>query len=1206
MEPNEDLRQSKEADRHFERDMHPASRPYPWSRSQVNVAVSGALLIVFILGLAVYGIWDSLNTALAVILAIMGLTGYLVWEAGRREALSAALREAEQRYRSLFQANPHPMWIYDTETLIFFAVNDAAANLYGYSRAEFFDMTIRDIRPPEEIERIEELVATLSPKLHQSGIWRHRKKDGTVFDADIVSHGFHFGDRPARLVQAQDVSARLRAERQLRASEERYRHLFEGNPIAIWVMDEESLRLVAVNQAAVDKYGYTRNEFLELTVDDMQVAEDRGRVIQQIRSRDAGAIAHYLRRHVTKDGRIINAEVTAQPFMFHGRPARMILIHDVTERRRAEIEHAHLAAIVENTDDAIVSRQVDGTLLTWNRGAEKIFGYSAAEMVGRSISVLAPPEFREDSRRNSEALLSGKVVPTFESVRIAKDGRRVDVQISVAAIRDAGGSLTAVAAIFRDITERKRVEAALRASEERFRTIFEQAGVGMALRGIDPRYSRWERVNQKLCDILGYTRDELLQLSSVDLTPPEDRETAIGYNERLMRGEIAGYTREKRYVRKNGEIIWASISLSVLRGPDGAPAHIISVIHDITGRKEIEERFRATFEQAAVGIMHTSLDRRILMVNQKFCSMIGYSSDELLNMYVPKIHHPDDTDKDRHLEKKLLDGEIDTYSFEKRYIRKDGSLLWCNRTVSLMRDDRGNPKYFIRVIEDVSARMKIEQTLRESEERLRTITDNVPALIGYVDLEERYQFVNRTYEEWFGLAHDFCLGRRLREILREADYIALRPYIETAYAGTPVTFDRAHEKDGRKRSAIMSYVPDFDAMDRVRGFYFLGYDVTERKLAEESLARERTLLRTVIDNLPDRVYVKDSARRYLLVNRTDLGFRDLATDETVLGKTAQDVMPPGYADAFDAEDRAVLETGKPLTNREIVIKTEAGDKAWVVTNKIPLRDAEGNIFGLVGIHRDITQIRQSAEAIVKLNAELENRVKERTAQLEAANKELESFAYSVSHDLRAPLRSIDGFSLVLLDDYRDTLEPTALDYLRRVRAASQRMAALIDDLLSLSRITRSEMLRQPTDLSALAEDIISGLRKEQPRRQVDFKAEKGIRVSADPGLMRVAMDNLLGNAWKFTDRQTRAMISVGVTSRNGQPVYFIRDNGAGFDMRYADKLFGAFQRLHREADFPGTGVGLATVQRIIQRHGGTIWAEAEPGKGAAFFFTLGA
>jgi signal transduction histidine kinase len=226
-------------------------------------------------------------------------------------------------------------------------------------------------------------------------------------------------------------------------------------------------------------------------------------------------------------------------------------------------------------------------------------------------------------------------------------------------------------------------------------------------------------------------------------------------------------------------------------------------------------------------------------------------------------------------------------------------------------------------------------------------------------------------------------------------------------------------------------------------------------------------------------------------------------------------------------------------------------------------------------------------------------------QLHQANVELESFSYSVSHDLRAPLRSIDGFSLALLEDHAGQLDATGKDYLHRVRSATQRMAGLIDDLLDLARVTRTSMHLQEVDLTALARAITSEFQKNDPERRVHFLIQEALQVSGDPHLLRIALENLLGNAWKFTSKQDTARIELASTNSNGSPVYFVRDDGAGFDPAYASRLFGAFQRLHNREEFPGTGIGLATVQRIIHRHHGRIWAEGAVGRGATFYFTLG-
>ncbi|MCI0801365.1 MAG: histidine kinase, partial [Chloroflexi bacterium] len=273
-----------------------------------------------------------------------------------------------------------------------------------------------------------------------------------------------------------------------------------------------------------------------------------------------------------------------------------------------------------------------------------------------------------------------------------------------------------------------------------------------------------------------------------------------------------------------------------------------------------------------------------------------------------------------------------------------------------------------------------------------------------------------------------------------------------------------------------------------------------------------------------------------------------------------------------------------------------------VTGTLAVGDLTGRTFSEDEI--ELTEAFANQAAVALEHARLLGEAERRTAELDATNQELEAFSYSVSHDLRAPLRGIDGFSQALMNEYSDVLDEQAQHYLERVRTGSERMGQLIDDLLALSQVTRGEMRRENVDLSDLARTIVTGLQERDPQRQVEFVIQDGVVLNGDTRLLRVALENLLGNAWKYTGKHDQARIEFGLTEDDGKRTCFIRDDGSGFDMAYADRLFGAFQRLHDASEFEGSGIGLATVQRIINRHGGRIWAESAVDEGATFFFTL--
>jgi PAS domain S-box-containing protein len=378
----------------------------------------------------------------------------------------------------------------------------------------------------------------------------------------------------------------------------------------------------------------------------------------------------------------------------------------------------------------------------------------------------------------------------------------------------------------------------------------------------------------------------------------------------------------------------------------------------------------------------------------------------------------------------------------------------------------------------------------------------------------------------------------------------------------------------------------------VLAFMRLRHEIAQRERTERALRASEGFLQSIVENIPHMIFVKEAAElRFERINRAGEQLLGLKREE-LIGKNDYDFFPREQAAFFQERDRETLDNRVVVDIPEEPIETKNG-RRWLHTKKVPVVDENGTPKYLLGISDDTTEQREAALAL-KMAKE----------PAEAAMQELEAFSYSVAHDLRAPLRAIDGFSHALEEDLGGTLEAESKDHLERVRSAAQHMALLIDGLLGLSRLTRGELARERVDLTRIARQAAARLRDEAPDRQVDLVVQDGLEVEGDARLLTAAMDNLLGNAWKFTAKCAKPRIEVGRRTEGGGSVFFVRDNGAGFEQAYAHKLFGAFQRLHSTTEFEGSGIGLATVQRIVRRHGGRVWAQGEKDRGATFYFTL--
>jgi PAS domain S-box-containing protein len=673
-----------------------------------------------------------------------------------------------------------------------------------------------------------------------------------------------------------------------------------------------------------------------------------------------------------KDGSIYWVDTTIVPLLdAAGKPRQYMAIRaEITERKVAEEMRERLAAIVDSSDDAIISKTLEGTITAWNRGAEKVFGYLAAEAVGRPMLMLLPPERASEEAEILEHVRRGESVEHFETVRVRKDGRRIDISATISPIWDSSGALAGASKIARDITARKRAEEALHQSDARRRFALETAKLG-----------DWE----------------------LDLT-------TLKATRSFLHDEIFGY-------------------------PSPLPAWSFDIFLDHVhpeDREIVRERFQSSVSQGT------------------------------------------------------------RWEFECRIVWLSGEIRWIWACGDHYRDPSGKATRMFGIVEDITDQRQIAAALAEQ---------------------------------------------------------------------------------------------------------------------AEALAHQTRMLKLVLDSMGEGLVAADREGHFLIWN-------DAA--RTLMGRGAADLPPDQWTPHYKVylpdgitphpvESLPLVRAlrGESVQQELVVRNPESKESVFLEVTARPLKDDQGNLCGGVAAMRDITQRKAAEREIRKLNQDLEARVAERTAQLQAANRELEAFTYSVSHDLRAPLRHISGFSRILVEEFAPSLPEEVQHHLRRIEEGAARMGKLVDELLNLARVGRQALTVQATRLGALVQDVVTLLEPETEGRQVEWKIADLPVGECDPTLMRQVFQNLISNALKYSRPRSPAVIEIGQSERDGQMVIFVKDNGVGFSMKYADKLFGVFQRLHRPEEFEGTGVGLATVQRIVQKHGGRVWVEAEIDCGATFYFTLG-
>lgn len=625
-------------------------------------------------------------------------------------------------------------------------------------------------------------------------------------------------------------------------------------------------------------------------------------------------------------------------------------------------------------------------------------------------------------------------------------------------------------------------------------------------------------------------------------------------------------------------------------------------------------------------------DYRFIHVSRGALRNLGYSIQEMTRLTPLDLKPGIDLPQFERLISPLREGRRELVVFETHHRRKDGSLYPVEVRLQLAAEE--TPEVFIAIILDITERKRSESALKESERRYHTLAQVSPVGIFRTDVDGNCIYVNERWCELAGMDGNQALGEGWAAALHPDDRERLfAEWYGAAREKRPFRAEcRFRRPDGTITWLLAQAAAERDEQGEVIGYVGTITDITTRKRTENAIHQiaagvsadtGRRFFRQMVLSLA-QLFDADHAFIGLLEKegRATIDTLAVCSHGGIVDNFSYKIEGTPCAEIIGRGTRMYLDHVQRLFP-DASLLAELDAESFIGT---PLFDSAGQPMGLVaildskpmveteqmGLVLEIFTVRIAAE-IERMRAEtlvrnqrdhLEELVKGRTAELMRANKELEAFSYSVSHDLRSPLRAIDGFAHALLEDYSKVLDDTGKDYLNRVRAASQRMGRLIDDLLELSRVGRSEFQRAAVRLDLMAREIVAKLEEADPGHKVEVSIAPDMRAQGDRRLLRIVLDNLLGNAWKYTRKTESARIEFGLKEDGAEKVFFVRDNGAGFDMQYADKLFGAFQRLHKPEEFQGSGIGLATVERIVHRHGGRVWAESEPGKGAVFCFTL--
>ena len=1082
-----------------------------------------------------------------------------------RKKMELMLQDKEERYRAQFSLAGEGIV---TQTLEgdLIEVNDAYARMHGYRPDEMAHMRLRDLDHPESFKVSKDRLARLLAGEVLSFEVKHFHRDGHVFPLEVSAGVITSGGKSRILAFHRDITERKKAEELLREEHQFSTQIIQSAQEGIIVYGLD-LKYLVWNPFMEKLTGIPASEVLgKHPLEVFPMLQELGvleRLEKALAGQPAGSLDYqYLAKGAAEHR--CNSNTSSALRNSKGEIIGVLgIVHDVTARKQMEeaiiIQNEMFQNVLDTIPQYICWKDKTSKFLGCNKNFAKMVNLpDTKSIIGkRDCDLSWNKEQTEHFLRHDRNIMEANAAK-YHIIEYALDasGNTRCLDTNKMPLHDAEGKVNGVLVAFEDITERRRDEQSLRSQ-----TALLEAQLNATVDGIlvVTEQGRRKLINARLVELFEVPGDILADEDDGPLLDhvvkrtknPEEFLEKVKY----LYDHQAETSRDE--IEFTNGMILDRYSSPVL-GNDGTYHGRIWTFRDISERKraeealrESEQRYRNQFDLAGEGIFSLSPEGVLVDVNAAFAQMHGYSVQEMLGMHIKDVVTPEllaGVGFER-IQKLLQGGSL---LFETEHIHKDGHVFPVEVSACLV--STGGKKAILGFHRDITERKSLESAL---ERRIIALTQPMGDLGRLL------------FEELFNLADI----QKIQDAFAQATGVAS---IITRPDGTPITrpSNFTYLCSELIRTTEQGRLKCFESDAAVGGYHPAG------PMVQPCFSCGLWDAGTSI-----------SVGGYHVANWMIGQVRDESQSQEKMAAYAREIgVDEGrFLKAFYEVPSMSRERFNQIAESLFILGGRLSDSAY----------------------QNIQQARliaekDSAEAEVRrLNENLEKRVQERTLQLEIANKEMEAFSYSVSHDLRAPLRSIDGFARILVEDYQDELDAAGRQHLSRINLATRRMGNLIDDLLKLSKTSRSELAVSDCDLSRLGSRVTGNLADLNPERRVEVFIHSGMRVQADPNLLQVVLENLLGNAWKFTARCQDPRIELGESAApDGERVFFIRDNGAGFDLAQAGQLFAPFQRFHAASEFEGTGIGLALVQRIIHRHGGRIWAEAEPGKGATFHFTL--